>query len=575
VDIEAQILGDGSLQVVEHRTVRFRGAYSAFDQWIPTEGTGGITDVLVSEAGVPYRMDQSENPGTFSVQRETARAKITWNYQARDEERTFDLSYRVLDAVRVHRDVAELYWKAVGDQWDVGADRVRITVFLPEETAPGDVRAWGHGPLQGTVNIRSDGSAVWEVAEVPPRRFVEVRLVFPPALCPQAGSRTETTALPQILREEERWAAQANRRRTADLLQLIAGVAVLLGAGITAVRFQLKYGKEYQPDFESDYYRELPGNYGPAVVSYLLNFGKADTRGFTATILDLARRGYLIVEERPAGKKRLLGMVGSPDNDYVIKVTDKGHNGLEPYEQDLLAFIVGRIHADGELTFKGIEKYAKGATTNLFRRFFQDWQGAVAASAQKEEFIDKTINPKIMEIGIGAVLTLAGAGAWLAGAQVFAVCCFIAGLILVIAGICLRRRTRKGSTHLKMWRAFKRFLLHFSNLDRAQIPSLIIWEHYLVYAVVLGVAKEVLDQLKVVFPAAAAGDYHLGRGWFSSSLPAGARGDPFTGLAAAASALQQSIHTAATYTPSSGTGRGGGFSGGGGGGFGGGGGRAR
>jgi uncharacterized membrane protein len=126
-----------------------------------------------------------------------------------------------------------------------------------------------------------------------------------------------------------------------------------------------------------------------------------------------------------------------------------------------------------------------------------------------------------------------------------------------------------------MWRAFKRFLLHFSSLDRAEIPSLVVWEHYLVYAVVLGVAKEVLEQLKVVFPTVATGDYHLGHGWFHSSLASGSGGDPFTGLAAAASTLQQSILTAANYTPSSGGGRGGGFSGGGGGGFGGGGGGAR
>ena len=50
-----------------------------------------------------------------------------------------------------------------------------------------------------------------------------------------------------------------------------------------------------------------------------------------------------------------------------------------------------------------------------------------------------------------------------------------------------------------MWKAFKRFLLHFSNMDKAEIPSIVIWEHYLVYAISLGVAKEVLAQLPKVF----------------------------------------------------------------------------
>ena len=50
-----------------------------------------------------------------------------------------------------------------------------------------------------------------------------------------------------------------------------------------------------------------------------------------------------------------------------------------------------------------------------------------------------------------------------------------------------------------MWNAFKNFLKDFSRLDKAEIPSIILWEHYLVYAVSLGVAKEVIKQLPIVF----------------------------------------------------------------------------
>ena len=50
-----------------------------------------------------------------------------------------------------------------------------------------------------------------------------------------------------------------------------------------------------------------------------------------------------------------------------------------------------------------------------------------------------------------------------------------------------------------MWMAFKQFLQHFSNMQEAEIPSLVIWEHYLVYATSLGVADEVIDQLPKVF----------------------------------------------------------------------------
>ncbi|MEW6181789.1 MAG: DUF2207 domain-containing protein [Bacillota bacterium] len=576
LEIEAQVLKDGSLRVTEHRTVRFTGEFHAFDQWIPTAGTAGITDVTVSESGQTYLQDSSERPGTFSVTQEASRTKITWNYEAADEERIFDLSYRFVDVVRVHKDVAELCWKAVGDEWDRGTDRVKVTIGLPENVARQEVRAWAHGPLQGTVSIQDDGSAVLSVEGLPANRFVEARVTFPPHLCPDVVLRSEQAALPGILEEENRWADRANRRRTSDVVQALGGIMVLLGAAGAAIWLQVSYGKEFKPEFKGDYYRELPGNYGPAMATYLLNFGKATPNGFTATILDLARRGYLKILELVSEKKKILGIIGpSADVDYLIELTDKDRSGLKAHEQAIMTFVTERINEDGELSFEGIERYAKG-TTNRFRKLFQDWQDDVATAAEKEKFLDEQARrPGIIEMGAGGIVVLAGILSALIGAKLFPICCIPAGLILLFAGIRLRRRSRKGSTHLAMWRAFKRFLLHFSNLEKAQIPALVVWEHYLVYATALGVAAEVLAQLRLVFPEVDSGDYHFGSGWYHYSSIPGIRTDPFTGLAAATATLQQSILTAATYTPSSGGGAGGGFSGGGGGGFGGGGGGAR
>ena len=41
------------------------------------------------------------------------------------------------------------------------------------------------------------------------------------------------------------------------------------------------------------------------------------------------------------------------------------------------------------------------------------------------------------------------------------------------------------------------------------IPSLVMWEHYLVYAVILGLPKEVLKALELTYPEMKEGDYSL------------------------------------------------------------------
>ncbi len=88
----------------------------------------------------------------------------------------------------------------------------------------------------------------------------------------------------------------------------------------------------------------------------------------------------------------------------------------------------------------------------------------------------------------------------------------IAGVIIFVVPRFFKRRSVTGQEDYVRWAAFKKFLEHFSEMQRHEIPSLIIWEHYLVYAVTLGVAK-VIRQLEVVFPQMQDGDYHFGTGW--------------------------------------------------------------
>ena len=114
-----------------------------------------------------------------------------------------------------------------------------------------------------------------------------------------------------------------------------------------------------------------------------------------------------------------------------------------------------------------------------------------------------------------------------------------------------------------MWKAFRRFLLDFSSLDRAEVPSLIIWEHHLVYAVSLGVAKQVLSQLKVVYPEmdqmGQPGHTGFGIGLLWAHVAgSGAHGAAFDAIGSLTEAIHSSVSAALNYHPSSGSGGGGG-----------------
>ena len=60
--------------------------------------------------------------------------------------------------------------------------------------------------------------------------------------------------------------------------------------------------------------------------------------------------------------------------------------------------------------------------------------------------------------------------------------------------------TQKGIDEKEKWKGLKKYMEDFSMLDKREIPEIVIWEKFLVYATVFGIADKVLKQLKIVYP---------------------------------------------------------------------------
>ena len=121
----------------------------------------------------------SESPGTFSVSPADGETRVTWHYRARNETRTFRLTYTLSGAVKRYPDIGELYFKFVGDGWDRPIGRVHTTVHLPGTVPAAAIRAWAHGPLHGLVLPPQDSAVVMNVSPLPARTFFEGRVLFP------------------------------------------------------------------------------------------------------------------------------------------------------------------------------------------------------------------------------------------------------------------------------------------------------------------------------------------------------------------------------------------------------------
>lgn len=574
LQIEAEIFPDGSMEVTEHRTAQFSGTFFGMNQWIYTPGSTEIVDVSVSEGDTLYQLTPKVEgpPGTFFVEQRADSVFVDWSFLITDETRTFTLNYRMLNVVTVHEDVAELNHQFVGDEWERATDEVSVRLLLPEGAEGDQIRAWGHGPLHGEVIIQGPAEVHWEIRPLPAETFLEGRVVFPPHLVPEASVRSGEEALPRILSEEEALAGAANRQRALARIDWIAAPLILLASLGAVLWFWWTHGREFTPSFTGDYYRELPAEYTPAELGVLWRFGKPGPEDLTATIIDLARKGHLKLEESGREERGLLRT--RQRTDYVIQRLE-GDGELEPHERDLLDLVFERAAmGKDELSFSDISSYAR-TNPRAFARFWEGWEAQLAAVGEERGFFDaSTRTAQAVEVVLAVLLFVLGVLAFVSGFFPTGIGSVVGGVALGIGAAVLRRRSREGLEDFTRWRAFRRFLLHFSEMQRHEVPSLVIWEHYLVYAVTLGVAEKVLKQLEIVYPNLRDGDYRFGMGWYVFGAGPASVVRMTSGLDSLGSSMQQSLRSA-VGSRSSGVGGGGGFSGGGGMGTGGGGGGVR
>lgn len=70
-------------------------------------------------------------------------------------------------------------------------------------------------------------------------------------------------------------------------------------------------------------------------------------------------------------------------------------------------------------------------------------------------------------------------------------------ILLIIYVATFKKRTIKGNDHYKKWMAFERSLLDFGRFSEKELPEVALWEKYLVYATVFGIAHKVNKQMKM------------------------------------------------------------------------------
>lgn len=591
LDIDAQLFENGDMSVKETWHVSFSDAeiHVGFKN-IPLKGFI-IEDISVSSgdqafvyAEYPFsRQDINYigQEGTYTYYTHNGDLWIEWYIDEYDSKKQYTISYTIKDIVTVYKDTAELYWKFIGSDFELGIERVTGKISIPKGADMDNFLVWAHGPLNGSIK-RVDSSLTEFSAKNLSNDMLEVRLAMPTKLFPESKNQEDFNYLDIILAEEQEWADAANRERRMMLIlgyiDVILGLIFLLAAIVIIVVLKRRY-KKHVPVDDVEYYRDVPDRtMTPAVASHLYYFYNKNNKqrgyNFSASILELARRKYIYFDELTEKDKKVITIVINKE----INLED-----LEPDLKSIYDLILSAAGTDGYITLKKLQKYTSKNAARVKECIDGMDTNAKVRFEQRKLFDRKSDLAKNVVLFISFFTLFIAFFILLVLNSIFLyapIGVMIGSLICLLFSFGIKRLNEEGEQQYKYWVGFGKFIEDFSMMKSYEIPKLIMWEEYMVYATMMGKADKAAKQLKLVYKELSDPEaYNMYPGsylFYFLYFNSGRSFDSFNTFTNTLSNISNTAtRIASNSESSSGKGYGGGFSGGGGGGFGGGGGGFR
>jgi len=482
---------------------------------------------------------------------------------------TYVLSYDVGGVVNSFQDHQELYWNAIGTEWSVTIGQASATVKGPAAVQKTACYRGAQGSTQTCATSIADGVGTFSQPELAPSEALTVVASFPAGTFPGAKP---------ILREPQ----TLKRAFTVDPLTVGSSLAVVALAGGGAWALVSRRGRDERylgvtPGLEPGRGQEHtvsrvplvgrdpiavqfqpPKDMRPGQLGTLID-ERANVVDVTATIVDLAVRGYLRIEEVEEPRRFRSG-------DWrLVMVPDPPQQDLKDYELRLLK---GIFDDRSEVLLSSLKQTFRSDLEKVQEMLYDD----VTSNGW---FRGNPVSVRLRWQVYGIVLTVAGGAlTWLLATKttfgLLGLAVVAGGLLLLLVAPRMPARTARGTAALAQANGFRQYLVT-AEADQIRFEEgEDIFSRYLPFAIVFGVTErwakvfqDLADRgVDIGAPTWYVGNYYAGSAFgyaaFGSSM------DSFS--------TETSGSIAAATPSSSGSSGfgGGGFSGGGGGGGGGG-----
>lgn len=550
LDYNITLNEDGSATIVETWNIHVSHTNTLFKTFKKSSKFGDITNVNVKDLSTGENLKQiyeemyHVTTGSFYALDLTWKGfEVAWGTGMENKIGTkkYELSYTITDAVTNYKDCQEFYWKLLDESNNIPVNKVTGTIKMPNKVNNiSDLKAWGHGPLDGNINIKNEDTIEFTVDKLDKNRMLEIRVVTAEdQFKVNSNKEKKYNYLESIINEETKWAEQSNNE-TSVFWKIVIVIYIL--AIIVNIFKAIKYYKISKRKNDGiihrdlKFFRDIPReeNATPAEAAYLYYFDKENNRikskqsdVVAATILNLALKEY--IKLRVERKNIYVKIVKKPEG---LKKDELAVYNILKETGKKSEFKIDEINKFAEKKYYKYSTFINNLVNESRETLYKLKLVDKAKQKEYEKSRDATIKYTLLRgaaefvlIGllVGCVplfdkvyISMFGIRFIQEAVTILLILLPIIASFLIKLKMCEKTQnkiavlTQRGTEEREEWIALERYIKEFSMINEKEVPSLVIWEKYLVYATAFGIADKAIEQMKAKYPEVFVEEYWKG-----------------------------------------------------------------
>jgi uncharacterized membrane protein len=502
-DVDIVVNTNGTFTVTEVQTIAFTGGQSFHKGFaVIPQARGTINDVKVWEGTQNYVPGRANSPYSFEMAaNDNGDLEITWYFPpTANTTHTFTLQYTVYGGILFYPDLKydRIQWKAIAPDHQAPIAASKITVSLPKnapivQDTNGRDRVDAADGDPATASVGSDRSMVifQSTRSLATGQGIEVRVDF------QHGAVAGTSPAWQTTYDlKEKYAP------LITLISLLLGALIAIGGTLLIVMRWYIRGRDPVTGVAAEYVAEPPSDLPPGLVGTLVD-ERADMQDILGTLIDLARRGFITMEE--LNTPGFMG-IGSSRDFVFRRVANVDRSKLRAYEQLVLDRVVPSAERKLSEMKYNFYQHIGEIQTALYKEVVTAGLFPVRPDSVRSRWGCGGVGVMFLAIilGVGAMLLVGD----VTPAVIFpAFALGIVSLVIMAAGSAMAVKTRQGAEAAAAWLAFKRYLSNITRYTKVA-EATDQFDKYLPYAIAFGIERSWINQFARVDTVPVPGWYY-------------------------------------------------------------------